>query len=67
MPKQKNKIALITGVSQKMGIGAAIARELATHNIRVGKPEDAARLIRFLASEDARWITGQIIHSRGGL
>ena len=34
---------------------------------RVGEPEDAARLIRFLASEDARWITGQIIHSRGGL
>jgi len=34
---------------------------------RVGKPEDAARLIRFLASEDAGWITGQVIHSRGGL
>jgi 3-oxoacyl-[acyl-carrier protein] reductase len=34
---------------------------------RVGTPEDAARLIRFLASEDAGWITGQVIHSRGGL
>lgn len=34
---------------------------------RVGKPEDAARLIRFLATEDAGWITGQVIHSRGGL
>jgi len=34
---------------------------------RVGLPEDAARLIRFLASEDAGWITGQILHSRGGL
>jgi 3-oxoacyl-[acyl-carrier protein] reductase len=34
---------------------------------RVGKPEDAARLIRFLASEEAGWITGQVIHSRGGL
>jgi len=33
---------------------------------RVGAPEDAARLIRFLASEDAGWITGQVIHSRGG-
>jgi 3-oxoacyl-[acyl-carrier protein] reductase len=34
---------------------------------RVGAPKDAARLIRFLASEDAGWITGQVIHSRGGL
>jgi 3-oxoacyl-[acyl-carrier protein] reductase len=34
---------------------------------RVGQPEDAARLVAFLASEDADWITGQIIHSRGGL
>jgi 3-oxoacyl-[acyl-carrier protein] reductase len=34
---------------------------------RVGLPEDAARLIAFLASEEARWITGQVIHSRGGL
>lgn len=33
---------------------------------RIGKPEDAAKLIGFLASEDAEWITGQIIHSEGG-
>lgn len=33
---------------------------------RVGLPEDAARLVRFLASEEAGWITGQVIHSRGG-
>jgi 3-oxoacyl-[acyl-carrier protein] reductase len=34
---------------------------------RIGVPEDAARLIRFLASDEAGWITGQVIHSRGGL
>lgn len=34
---------------------------------RVGRPEDAARLIAFLAGDDAPWITGQIIRSRGGL
>ena len=34
---------------------------------RVGMPKDVAKLIRFLASEDASWITGQVIHSRGGL
>ncbi len=34
---------------------------------RIGTPEDAARLIVFLASAQAGWITGQIIRSRGGL
>ncbi|WP_261129992.1 SDR family oxidoreductase [Bacillus sp. Marseille-Q3570] len=33
---------------------------------RLGTPEDAAQLIRFLASEEAGWITGQVIHSEGG-
>lgn len=33
---------------------------------RIGKPDDAARLIAFLASDEAQWITGQIIHSEGG-
>jgi 3-oxoacyl-[acyl-carrier protein] reductase len=33
---------------------------------RVGEPEDAARLVAFLAGDEARWITGQIIHSEGG-
>ncbi len=33
---------------------------------RVGLPNDAARLICFLASSEAAWITGQILRSRGG-
>lgn len=33
---------------------------------RMGMPQDAARLIAFLASDDAEWITGQVIHSTGG-
>lgn len=33
---------------------------------RWGDPEDAARLIGWLASDDARWITGQVINSTGG-
>lgn len=33
---------------------------------RIGKPEDTAKLIGFLASENAEWITGQVIHSEGG-
>jgi len=33
---------------------------------RWGEPDDAARLIAWLASDDARWITGQVINSTGG-
>ena len=33
---------------------------------RLGAPEDAARLIAFLASDAAGWITGQVINSEGG-
>lgn len=33
---------------------------------RLGTPEDAARVIAFLASDEAGWITGQVIHSDGG-
>lgn len=34
---------------------------------RVGMPEDAARAIAFIASPEAMWITGQVIHSTGGV
>jgi 3-oxoacyl-[acyl-carrier protein] reductase len=33
---------------------------------RIGRPDDAARLVAFLCSEEAGWITGQVIHSEGG-
>jgi len=33
---------------------------------RVGTPTDAARLVRFLASDEGEWMTGQVLHSRGG-
>jgi len=33
---------------------------------RVGQPADVARLVTFLASPEAAWITGQVIHSEGG-
>lgn len=33
---------------------------------RIGQPVDAARLVALLASDDAAWVTGQVIHSEGG-
>jgi 3-oxoacyl-[acyl-carrier protein] reductase len=33
---------------------------------RWGTPDDAARLIAWLTTDDARWITGQVINSEGG-
>ena len=34
---------------------------------RGGKPEDVANLVAFLASEQANYITGQVIHVSGGM
>jgi 3-oxoacyl-[acyl-carrier protein] reductase len=33
---------------------------------RWGTPDDPARLIAWLATDEAAWITGQIIHTEGG-
>ena len=34
---------------------------------RIGQPEDIAKAVAFLASDDASWITGQVLQSSGGL
>jgi 3-oxoacyl-[acyl-carrier protein] reductase len=34
---------------------------------RLGTPDDIAAVVAFLVSDDARWVTGQIIHADGGL
>ena len=46
------------------GLREALARRFPTG--RVGEAHDAARLVAFLCSDDAAWITGQVIHSEGG-
>jgi 3-oxoacyl-[acyl-carrier protein] reductase len=33
---------------------------------RWGTPDDAARLVAWLCTDDARWITGQVLNSEGG-
>ncbi|GAA0435587.1 MAG: 3-oxoacyl-[acyl-carrier-protein] reductase [Bacillota bacterium] len=34
---------------------------------KLGEPEDVAKVVRFLASDDANYITGQTIHIDGGM
>lgn len=45
-----------------------LRQQLSKHFVtgRVGLPKDAARLVTFLATDDAEWITGQVLHSTGG-
>jgi 3-oxoacyl-[acyl-carrier protein] reductase len=34
---------------------------------RVGQPRDIADVVTFLASDDARWVNGQVIGANGGM
>ncbi|MCZ0973501.1 SDR family oxidoreductase [Streptomyces albulus] len=34
---------------------------------RVGRPDDVADVVAFLASHDARWVTGRVIDATGGV
>jgi 3-oxoacyl-[acyl-carrier protein] reductase len=60
--------AVNPGPTDSGWMDASLKRELLTRFPfgRLGEPADAAKLIAFLASEEAEWITGQIIHSEGG-
>ncbi|NDJ61974.1 MAG: SDR family oxidoreductase, partial [Chloroflexi bacterium] len=58
-----NPGATDTGYADAESYAAVLAAE---PQGRWGQPDDAARLIAWLASDDAQWITGQVINSTGG-
>jgi len=51
-------------VDDEAGIRRAVASRLPGG--RWGTPDDAARLVAWLVSDEAGWVTGQVIASDGG-
>ena len=74
-PRKIRVNAINPGVVETEGTNAAgiIGGDLEKHLVaqtplgRIGKPDDIARVAIFLASDDARWITGETLLASGGL
>jgi 3-oxoacyl-[acyl-carrier protein] reductase len=73
-PKKILVNSVLPGVTETEGLQAAPQAEFFRNYAvsqtplgRVGQPEDIAGVVAFLASDDARWITGQLITASGGL
>jgi 3-oxoacyl-[acyl-carrier protein] reductase len=60
--------AVNPGVTDTGWITPALRKELLPSMPagRFGTPEDAARVVAWLASDEAAWLTGQVINSEGG-
>jgi 3-oxoacyl-[acyl-carrier protein] reductase len=55
--------------AERVGVEFEDFQKLAAEQIplrRVGQPEDIASVIAFLASDDASFVSGQVIYVRGG-
>ena len=60
----KTEGAAASGAMTDEFVGAIVQR---TPLGRAGLPEDIALVVAFLASDDARWLTGQLVAATGGL
>ncbi len=72
-PRRITVNAVAPGLTETDMLAAVIPAEVQKAMIattalrRLGTPEDTADVVAFLASDDARWITGQVIGVNGGL
>lgn len=58
-----------TAAAGLYGVGSDLEKQLVamTPLGRMGTPQDIARVVAFLASEDSGWLTGEVIFASGGL
>lgn len=73
-PKKILVNSVLPGFTETEGVQALAAAKDFRANIvprtplgRAGQPKDIADVVAFLASDDARWITGELIQVAGGL
>ncbi len=69
MKRLDEKVAIVTGASKGIGVmGPEFKKQVIASTLlgRLGQPEDIARVAVFLASDDAGWLTGEIIFASGG-
>lgn len=58
---------IMTDMNRELGAETLEGLKEETPLMRLGQPEDIAKVLLFLASEEASFITGQIIGANGGL
>lgn len=66
-PMQATALESLAGATGKTVDELRASREAVVPLRRVGAPEDCARVIRFLLSDDAAYMTGQVLNVDGGL
>ena len=60
--------AMLKAATPRMGGEEAVKGMVARTPLgRLGTPSDIADVVAFLASPDARWVTGQVLDTTGGL
>ncbi|MCL5116905.1 MAG: 3-oxoacyl-ACP reductase FabG [Firmicutes bacterium] len=61
--------AMTRSTAERMGLDPEVLKSAAAGQIplgRIGVPEDIAGVVAFLLSEDAAYVTGQVLYVRGG-
>ena len=65
--EDKNRRESVAHAHRVDGVGKGGGLISQTPLGRLGKPEDIAKVVTFLASEEAGWITGDVLVASGGL